>query len=267
MPTNVIIIGALGRMGREIGRIVHGDDAVRIAGAVERADHPETGEDYGSLMGFGEMGVRVENTIDSGTAGGAVAVSFTTAETLDSVLDQVRASPLPIVVGTTALSAAQHSRVADLARRVPVVCSPNMSLGVNLLFALTEIAARRLKDEFDIEIVEAHHRHKKDSPSGTARKLGEIAASALGREYDSAVRHGRHGSGTERTTGEIGMHAVRGGEIVGDHTVLFAGAAERLELRHSAQNRSTFARGAVAAAKWVAEKEPGLYSMKDVLEL
>jgi 4-hydroxy-tetrahydrodipicolinate reductase len=146
-----------------------------------------------------------------------------------------------------------------------ILMSPNMSLGVNLLFYLTQVAAQRLRDGFDIEIIEAHHRMKKDAPSGTARRLGEIAAQARGLSYEQAVRNGREGMAGERPCNEIGMHAVRGGDIVGDHTVLFAGFGERIELRHAAQSRQTFARGAVAAAKWLADKPAGLYSMRDVL--
>jgi 4-hydroxy-tetrahydrodipicolinate reductase len=151
---------------------------------------------------------------------------------------------------------------------MPVLVSPNMSLGVNLLFSLTELVANRLKNDFDIEIIEAHHRFKKDAPSGTAKRLGEIVAQAYNLPYEKAVRDGRSGiSSEDRKKNEVGMHAVRGGDIVGDHTVLFAGMGERIELRHMAHSRSTFARGAVAAAKWLSTRKAGYYSMKDVLGL
>jgi 4-hydroxy-tetrahydrodipicolinate reductase len=158
-------------------------------------------------------------------------------------------------------------RIEALASLAPVVFSPNMSLGVNLLFHLTGQIAARLGSDFDIEIIETHHRDKRDAPSGTARRLGEIAAAARGLSYDRDVRHGRAGLVGQRSDREIGMHAVRGGDIVGDHTVLFAGTGERIEVRHAAHSRATFARGAVTAAKWLADRPPGLYTMRDVLGL
>jgi 4-hydroxy-tetrahydrodipicolinate reductase len=173
-----------------------------------------------------------------------------------------------MVVGTTGLEKGDRELAQKASATIPIIVSSNMSLGVNLLFSLTELVAKRLGGAFDIEIIEAHHRFKKDSPSGTARTLGEVAARALGRTYDEAVVNGRSGmaSGT-RPPLEIGMHAVRGGDIVGDHTVLFAGIGERVELRHTAHSRSVFARGAVATAKWLAGKGPGFYTMKEVLGL
>jgi 4-hydroxy-tetrahydrodipicolinate reductase len=172
---------------------------------------------------------------------------------------------MPLVIGTTALTEKIQARVKNAARRMPVLLSPNMSRGINLLFSLTELLSRELKNEFDIEIVEAHHRFKKDAPSGTAHRLGEIVAGTYGLPYSRAVRNGRAGAAPAgRRKNEIGMHALRGGDIVGDHTVLFAGMGERIELRHMAHSRAPLARGALAAARWVASRKPGLYSMKDV---
>jgi 4-hydroxy-tetrahydrodipicolinate reductase len=173
-----------------------------------------------------------------------------------------------VVVGTTGLTEAELEIAKNYSKTAPIIVSPNMSLGVNLLFNLTQMVAARLKDDFDIEIIEAHHRFKKDSPSGTARRLGEVAAQACGLSYDEAIVNGRSGIYPDaRQKTEIGMHAVRGGDIVGDHTVLFAGIGERVELRHMAHSRSTFARGAVKTAKWIHNQKPGYYSMKDVLGL
>ncbi|MBD3343840.1 MAG: 4-hydroxy-tetrahydrodipicolinate reductase [Chitinivibrionales bacterium] len=267
MPLNVIIVGALGRMGREIGSIVLNDPSLKLAGCVEIPDHPLSGIDYGEALGKGTISVPVSGDIDDVPCENAVIINFALRDAVDSFLSKVEGKNTRVVVGTTGLSDAAIASFERISTAIPVVLSPNMSLGVNLLFYLVEQTATRLKDEFDIEIIEAHHRHKKDSPSGTARRLGEIAASALGLSYDDTVRHGRSGMIGERTNKEIGMHAVRGGEIVGDHTVLFAGANEKIELRHMAQSRATFVQGAVFAAKWLAQKEPGLYSMRDVLEL
>jgi 4-hydroxy-tetrahydrodipicolinate reductase len=172
-----------------------------------------------------------------------------------------------LVIGTTGLTDADILKIHAFSQNHAVVFSPNMSLGINLLFYITELVASKLKNDFDIEIIEAHHRFKKDAPSGTAKKLGEIVADVIGKSYDDAVVNGRAGITGARTSTEIGMHAVRGGDIVGDHTVLFAGIGERIELRHMAHSRSTLARGAVTAAKWLSSQKPGLYSMKEVLGL
>ena len=267
MVTELIISGACGRVGREIARIALDDPAVSLVGCLDRADHPEQGRDMGGLLGRPACGVGVCASLRDLPLSGRVVVDFSTPQSLDALLAEVAGTCGALVIGTTGVDPAGSGRIRECASRVPVVYSPNMSLGVNLLFHLTEMAAARLGSSFDIEIIEAHHRYKKDSPSGTARRLGEIAAQAIGRSYDQAMRHGRNGMVGERTKTEIGMHAVRGGDIVGDHTVLFAGDGERLELKHTAHSRATFARGAVAAAKWVVAQPAGLYTMRDVLGL
>ncbi|MBD3322560.1 MAG: 4-hydroxy-tetrahydrodipicolinate reductase [Chitinivibrionales bacterium] len=267
MACKIIIVGALGRMGREIGQLVLSDPSLELAGCVEIENHPLLRKDYGSLLGHGQISVPVSSSLDDISCEDAVIVNFALPDAIPSFLECIAGKKTRLVIGTTGLSENVNARIGEIATELPTVMSPNMSLGINLLFHLTELAAGRLKDEFDIEIIEAHHRHKKDSPSGTARRLGEIAARALDVSFDDAVRHGRSGMVGKRTGKEIGMHAVRGGEIVGDHTVLFAGACEKIELRHMAQNRAALARGALYAAKWLAQKGPGLYSMRDVLEL
>ena len=271
---NMIIVGALGKMGIEIARVVlEGSQGARLAGCVEYAGHPKIGQDYAAAAGLPDCGgVKVSPSInDTGVnakSGNAVVIDFSSLASTRANLQSAASVGLPMVVGTTGLEDADRDLAKAASTSIPLVVSSNMSLGVNLLFSLTELVAKKLGGAFDIEIIEAHHRFKKDSPSGTARTLGEVAAAAIGQTYGDAVVNGRGGmaSGTRPPT-EIGMHAVRGGDIVGDHTVLFAGMGERLELRHMAHNRGIFARGAVAAAKWLAGKGPGLYTMKDVLGL
>jgi 4-hydroxy-tetrahydrodipicolinate reductase len=211
------------------------------------------------------VGIKVTNDTLSLPIETSVIIDFTSPQSTIALCDGIASRKTAIVIGTTGLSDIEIEKVRKLSLVCPIVLSPNMSLGVNLLFHLTGIVASRLKDDFDIEIIEAHHRLKKDAPSGTAKKLGEIAASALGLTYKEAIVDGRTGMTGERTKKEIGMHAVRGGDIVGDHTVLFAGLGERLELRHIAQSRGPLARGAIVAAKWLSTQKPGLYSMKEVL--
>ena len=265
MTTNLIVIGALGKMGREIVTCALDDAGVRLAGCVEQMGHPQTGRDIGECVGRGNVGIKVTNDTLSLPIETSVIIDFTSPQSTMALCDGIASRKTAIVIGTTGLSDIEIDKVRKWSGVCPVVLSPNMSLGVNLLFHLTGIVSSRLKDGFDIEIIEAHHRFKKDAPSGTAKKLGEIAASALGLTYKEAIVDGRTGMTGERTKKEIGMHAVRGGDIVGDHTVLFAGLGERIELRHIAQSRGPLARGAIVAAKWLSTQNPGLYSMKEVL--
>ena len=268
MSTDIIIVGALGRMGIEIARVVLEDRELRLAGCVDYPGHPKIGREYGAYAGADCGGVRVVPSIEETGVRSAVVIDFSSVQSTRANLQRAAGIAMPMVVGTTGLEKEDHDLAKSASASVPILVSSNMSLGVNLLFSLTELVTKKLGGMFDIEIIEAHHRFKKDSPSGTARTLGEIAAGALGRTYGDAVVDGRSGmiSGT-RPPLEIGMHAVRGGDITGDHTVLYAGIGERLELRHMAHNRGIFARGAVAAAKWLAAKPAGQYTMKDVLGL
>jgi 4-hydroxy-tetrahydrodipicolinate reductase len=252
-------------MGQEVARVALHDRDVTLKGCLEREGHPCLGRDIGSLVGLGETGVRIVHGAETLSLKTCVAIDFSTPEALTDFLPVATRGCRGVVVGTTGLSEDDRGALSEAAKEHAVLFSPNMSLGVNLLFHLTDEVAKKLSSGFDIEILEAHHRYKKDAPSGTARRLAEIAASARGVAYDTAARHGRSGAVGERRSEEIGVHAVRGGDIVGDHTVLFAGDGERVELRHVAQSRATFARGAVAAAKWLAGRSPGLYSMQDVL--
>jgi 4-hydroxy-tetrahydrodipicolinate reductase len=267
MTTNIIITGAAGRMGREIASAALADPTCVIAGCAEYAAHPAIGRDYGVTAGLNVSGVVLRDSLAPLPVDKSVIIDFTSPQASLSFLDAVEGKPARFVIGTTGFDDAGIGRIRAVSKKIPIVFSPNMSLGVNLLFVLTELVATKLGETFDIEIVEAHHRQKKDSPSGTARRLGEIAAASIGTTYADAVKDGRSGMTGERTKKEIGMHAVRGGDIVGDHTVLFAGQGERLELRHVAHSRATFARGAVIAAKWLVSQKPGLYTMRDVLGL
>lgn len=268
MPLRVILNGALGRMGSEIGAIALEDPSLRLVAAVEKKGHPCIGRDFGVCIGKDPCGVTVASSLDPACAVNAVIIDFSDSRSTAGLIRLVRRMKTRLVIGTTGLTAATLSSAIAAAKRMPVLVSPNMSPGVNLLFSLTELASRRLKNDFDIEVIEAHHRFKKDAPSGTARRLGEIIVNSFGLPYSRMVRNGRSGiSPYGRPKNEVGMHALRGGDIAGDHTVLFAGMGERIELRHMAHSRTPLARGAVAAAKWIASRRPGFYSMKDVLGL
>jgi len=266
VPLPIIINGALGKMGSEIARAICSDDHFSIGAAIERTNHPQLGEDYGLSLGKGSLNIPLTAAVDGDAAGTAVVIDFSSPQSTAAFLTLACINKMRIVVGTTGLSPNDYALAERAAKRSAILVSPNMSVGVNLLFSLTELISARLKDDFDIEIIEAHHRFKKDAPSGTARRLGEICAEAVGLPYNRAIRNGRSGiEANDRPKNEIGMHAVRGGDIIGDHTVLFAGMGERIELRHMLHSRTSLARGALIAARWLADREPGYYSMRDAL--
>jgi 4-hydroxy-tetrahydrodipicolinate reductase len=267
MTTNIIVNGALGKMGREIIGLALSDADCRLLGCVENVGHPLLGKDIGVCIGREATGVSVRADFAELPVDTSVIIDFSSPQSTLRLLDTVTSKAARLVIGTTGIDEKGGSAIRRYAETHPVLFSPNMSLGVNLLFYLTEILSSKLSDDFDIEIIEAHHRFKKDSPSGTARKLGEIAAASRGLSYDEAVRNGRSGIVGERTRKEIGMHAVRGGDIVGEHTVLFAALGERIEISHRMHARTTLARGALQAAKWLSTRQPGLYSMQNVLGL
>ncbi len=259
--TRLIINGAGGRMGRRIIALATEDKELGIVGAFERAD---LGRDAGTLAGVEPLGVALTPRRD---VAADVAVDFSHADSALAMIDWCAERGIAIVVGTTGLGAEGQKRLEAAAKRIACLQAPNMSLGVNVLLRLVREAAAALGDAYDVEIVEAHHNKKKDAPSGTALALGEAAAAGLGRKLDEVAVHGRHGMVGERSAREIGFHAVRAGDIVGDHTVLFGGQGERIEVRHVATSRDTFARGALRAAKFLAGKPPGRYTMADVLAL
>lgn len=257
---NAVVAGVSGRMGQALLEAIGEDGLCRLHGALDRAGSDALGREVGA-------GVTASADIEATLSGADVLIDFTRPEASLRHLDACQTLGVALVLGTTGFDAAQKRVIEDAARRVPVVFAPNMSVGVNLLMKLAELAARALADGYDIEIIEAHHRHKVDAPSGTALGLGQAVAGALGRDLRQCAVYGREGVTGERRADTIGFATVRGGDIVGDHTVLFAGIGERIELTHKASSRLTFAQGALRAAKWLQGRPAGLYDMRDVLAL
>jgi 4-hydroxy-tetrahydrodipicolinate reductase len=261
----VVITGAGGRMGRALIEAVTRAEGIELAGALDRPGSNTIGADAGELAGVGRLGVPVRAALDG--LDFDVLVDFTRPEATFGYLDACRAAGRRMVIGTTGFDEAGKQRIREAARTIPIVMAPNMSVGVNLCFRLLDLAARVLGEETDIEIIEAHHRHKVDAPSGTAIRMGEVVATALGRDLKACAVYGREGVTGERARSTIGFATVRGGDIVGDHTVLFAGPGERVEITHKASSRLTFANGALRAARWLMNRQPGLHDMQDVLGL
>jgi 4-hydroxy-tetrahydrodipicolinate reductase len=260
-----IVIGAAGKMGGRIINIIKETPSIELYRTVERSDHPSIGKDIGEIVGLGKIGIPLEGDLKKD--GGDVIINFTNPKASIESLEFAKETGSAIVIGTTGLSPEQIERVKDLSKSVRCVFSPNMSVGVNVMFRIVQEVAKVLGPEYDIEILEAHHHLKKDSPSGTAVKLGELIAKAMGRDFGQVGIYGRKGMIGERTKEEIGMQVIRAGDIVGEHTVLFGGIGERLEIIHRAHSRDNFARGAVRAALWVVNQPNGLYDMQDVLGL
>lgn len=270
MSKKVILVGAAGRMGQTLTRLLlaRAEPDLELVGAVERPESPGVGQDVGRWAGGAEIGVNISSNLSTVLPDGDVVIEFSSPEATATHVGVVAEAGKAMVIGTTGLDAAQRAKVQAAAARIPIVMAPNMSLGVNLLLALTEQVARTLRErDFDVEIVERHHRRKKDAPSGTALALGEAAAKGFGWDLASVAVYGRQGLVGERPAKQIGFHAVRGGDLVGDHTVLFAAEGECIELSHRATNREAFARGALRAASWVVNRSPKLYTMRDVLGL
>ena len=264
---NVAMLGASGRMGRAIVPLVAASDDLRLSGALAAREDPLLGRDAGVVAGLEPLGVEIVADPERALAGADVAIDFTLPAATLGHARHCRARSVALVVGTTGHSAAEREGLESVARDIAMVMAPNMSLGVNLLFRLAELAARALDAEYDAEIFEAHHRHKVDAPSGTALGLGRAVAHGRGTTLEQVADYARHGATGPRRRGAIGFSVLRGGDIVGDHRLVFAGPGEQVELVHHAQDRSGFARGAVTAARWVAGRAPGLYSMQDVLGL
>jgi len=265
---NVAIAGAAGRMGRTLVEAVsQNQDSMRVSAATVLAEDPALGVDIGLLAIGAAIGVNTVAELLPEQADFDVLIDFTSPEATMNHLALCHASSKAMVIGTTGLSGDQQQEIQAAAKNIPIMYAPNMSVGVNLCLKLLEEAARVLGDDVDIEITEAHHRFKKDAPSGTALKMGAVIADTLDRNLDECAVYGREGLGDERERKTIGFTTIRAGDIVGDHTVTFAGLGERVEITHKASSRMTFASGAVRAAQWIADKEAGLYSMQDVLEL
>jgi 4-hydroxy-tetrahydrodipicolinate reductase len=263
----VAVTGAAGRMGQRIVTLTHEADGLVMSGAVEHPAHPKVGADAGTVAGCGPLNVAITGSLKQAMEASDVLIDFTFPEvTLENAEVCARLGK-SMVIGSTGFSAEQKARLAEFAKVIPIVSAPNMSVGVNVCFKVLKEIAQSLGDGFDVEIVELHHNKKKDAPSGTAVRMGEVVAEALGRDYHKVANCHREGFTGERTRDEIGMQTVRGGDIVGEHTVYFIGMGERIELTHRAMSRDMFARGAVRAASWLATQKPGLYDMQDVLGL
>ncbi len=264
---NVAVLGVSGRMGRCLVRAIRESEDMMVSGALASPGSASLGRDAGELAQAGPVAVEVTSDRDRAFANAAIAIDFTLPEATADNLAAAAARRIPIVIGTTGLDAERHALIRRASEMLPVLVAPNMSLAVNLFFSLVGSAAAALPGDYDIEIVEAHHRHKADAPSGTALRLGEIAAGARNTTLGTVGVYGRAGSATTRSPGAIGFASIRAGDIVGEHHVLFAGSGETLELVHRATDRMTFAHGALAAARWLAGRQPGLYGMADVLGL
>lgn len=264
--TRIAIAGAAGRMGKTlIDAVLHSDAGLRVALGTVLPEDPALGVDLGLLAGVQHLGVPAVDGLVGRAGEFDVLVDFTSRSSTLEHLEFCRQNGKAIVIGTTGFTAEEKQQIALAAQEIPVVFAPNMSVGVNLCLKLLDMAARVLGDEVDIEIVEAHHRYKKDAPSGTALRMGEVIADALGRDLAQVAVYGREGMSEERDRKTIGFATIRAGDIVGDHTVVFAGLGERIEITHKASSRMTFAKGAVRAAAWLSSRGPGLYSIDDVL--
>ncbi len=263
----IAIMGAAGRMGRELVRAVLSSEGLVLSGGVEAGDSPAVGQDLGSLAGIGPIGIPLSGDASAIVAQSDAVIDFSTPAATVALSEACAEAGIVHVIGTTGIDEAGEASITMAARRATIVKSGNMSLGVNLAAALTRRMAEILDPDFDIEIVEMHHRHKVDAPSGTALLLGRAAASGRGVDLKSASVRVRDGHTGPRRRGDIGFATLRGGSVVGDHTVIFAGEGEELSIRHHATDRGIFARGAVRAARWGHGKGPGLFSMADVLGL
>jgi 4-hydroxy-tetrahydrodipicolinate reductase len=264
---NLIVCGAGGRMGTAVVRALAKAAGIVLIAAIDKPGSPRLGKDAGEISGAGNLGIIVSDKIEPYLNAGSVIIDFTRPEASLSYLRAAAKKAVPIVVATTGFDPRQTAEIKRLSRRTPALLSANTSLGVNVLVSLLGKAAKMLGDDYDVEIVEAHHRFKKDAPSGTALALGRAVAGALNRNMDHVGIHGRKGIVGERSKKEIALLSVRAGDIVGEHTVIFGGIGERLEFIHRAHSRDTFAQGAIRAARWLAGQKPGLYEMRDVLGL
>ena len=260
----IVVAGAAGRMGRTLIEAISRAPDATLAGALEMAGSAALGAGAGALDGL-SGGVTITADFAMAIPAGECLIDFTRPEGTLAHLKVCADKGVRAVIGTTGFSAEGRKLIDEAAKRIPVVFAPNMAVGVNATFKLAEIAAKILGDEFDVEIIEAHHRHKIDAPSGTALRLGEVVAKALGRDLDAVSAHGRHGVTGERDAKTIGFHAIRGGDIVGEHTVIFAGEGERVEVTVRSQSRMTYALGALRACRFLMNKGPGLFDMQDVL--
>ena len=264
MAIDIAITGAAGRMGTRLVALAHHDGGFKIVGAIERGDHPQLSKDAGEIAGIGPIGTPITADLP---ATPKVLIDFSSPASMRHWLKICRDRKIAMLIGTTGLQASDHASIDQAAHDIPILQSPNMSLGVAVLFKLVAQVARQLGDDYDIEIVEGHHRFKKDAPSGTAAGIAKAILDATGKSEEALV-YGREGDDVTRQRGQIGMHSLRLGDEVGKHTAYFAALGERLELTHVATNRDTFVHGALRAAKWLAQQsKPGRFSIADVLGL
>ena len=266
MAHRITVAGASGRMGQMLIEAVSAAADCELVGALDVAGSPALGRAAQAVIGSG-TGVTITADLNAGLKNAQTLIDFTRPQGTLAHLQVCRALGVNVVIGTTGFSDAQKSEIAAAAQDIAIVLAPNMSVGVNVTFKLLEMAAKALASGFDIEIIEAHHRHKVDAPSGTALKMGEVIATALGRDLKQCAVYAREGVTGERDPASIGFASIRGGDIVGDHTVLFAGAGERIEISHKASSRATYAQGSLRAARFLADKKSGLFDMFDVLKL
>ena len=265
-PLKIAVAGASGRMGRMLIEAIDADPDTQLSGALDVAGAPGMGAEAGSALGR-TLGVNIESSLDVGLANSDFLIDFTRPVGTLAHLDYCAAHGIKVIIGTTGFDDAGKAAIEAAAKRTAIVFAPNMSVGVNVTMKLLELAAKSFSHGYDIEIIEAHHRHKVDAPSGTALKMGEVIAQALGRDLKDCAVYERYGHTGERDPSTIGFSTIRGGDIVGEHDVLFAGEGERIILRHVATDRTIFARGALRAALWGQGQKPGRYDMMDVLGL
>jgi len=264
---NVAVTGAGGRMGTAIIRGIKASAGITLSGALEREGSKLDGLDAGQIAGCGELGISISTDRETAFKGAEVIIDFSAPEaslrTMEDALNMKKA----LVLGTTGFSLSQREKVREIGQKIRLVMAPNMSVGVNLLWKIVADISPVLGADYDIEIIESHHRHKKDAPSGTALRIAEVVAGSLNRDLEKVAVYERKGIVGERKREDIGIQSIRGGDIVGDHTILFAGPGERLEITHKASSRETFAHGALVAAQWLSSKPMGMYDMQDVLGL
>lgn len=267
MTLRIGVCGAAGRMGKTILEVCHETEGVTVGAAIEYKGSPAIGIDAGEQAGLGKLGIQIVDDITRVADQFDVLIDFTLAASVPDNVKKCRAAGKNMVIGTTGLGDVQKKIIKDAARDIAIVFAPNMSIGVNVCFKLLEMAAQVIGNNADIEIIEAHHREKKDAPSGTSLRMGEVVAHALGRNLKDCAIYGREGVTGPRDKKTIGFETIRAGDIVGEHTVMFATSGERVEISHKATSRKTFANGAVRAARWVTSKKKGLFDMQDVLGL
>lgn len=265
--TSIVLLGATGRMGRALIEGVLDDPALQLTAALTKAGSASLGKDAGVFAGRAAIGVVIDHDLSAALSKAAVLIDFSQPQGTLAALEQCVDAGKALVIGTTGFDTVQKQAIAQAAKSIPICLAANYSIGVNVALKLLAQAAQALGPGYDVEIVEAHHRHKVDAPSGTALRMGEAVAEALGRKLGEVAVYGREGHTGGRNSQTIGFATVRGGDVVGDHTVMFLGEGERLEITHKASSRSNFARGAIRAAVWLTQQKPGLYDMQDVLGL